>query len=77
MKKLIIISTLLFIAGCESFKCDCEYVVYDKDQTTNYRWEEVYRSSWDASCFDEVIDESTYTDSSGNKWYSRTEIECK
>ncbi len=53
MKKIIMITLFLFIGfGCESLRCDCEYVVYDNNPTTNNRWEETYRSSWDASCFE-------------------------
>ena len=83
MKKLILISALcLFsLASCEdlgeSLRCDCDYVTYDKDPTTNYQWKETYRSSWDITCGDEFLNESQYTDSDGDIWYSETYIECK
>lgn len=73
--KLIILLTALAFMGCGEI-CNCDYVVYDSNPTTNYQWRESYRSSWDTSCEDELIDESTYTDNQGDKWYSKTLIEC-
>jgi len=75
---LIILFGCVLLSSCEdSFSCDCDYVTYDSDPTNNYVWTETYRSSWDTTCEDELMDESTYTDSEGQKWYSRTEIDCK
>jgi len=77
MKKILytlLLAPFFFISSCEE-SCDCDYVVYDSDPTNNYTWTETYRSSWDATCEDELMDESTYT-ISGQSWYSRTEIEC-
>ena len=79
MKKYcLVLFGSLFLVSCSdsSLSCDCEYVVYDSDPTNNYVWTETYRSTWDSSCVDERLDESTYTDSDGDPWYSRTEIEC-
>ena len=73
----LILSTVLvvFVSSWESWRCDCEYVTYSSNPTNNYTWTETYRSTWDSSCHDEVLSESTST-ISGNEWYSRTEIEC-
>ena len=73
---LILFGSFLLVSCGDSLSCDCEYVVYDSDPTNNYVWTESYRSTWDSSCVDERLDESTYTDSDGDPWYSRTEIEC-
>ena len=75
MKFLIFFFLLLIGTGCS---CTCEYVVYNRDPSTNYQWKETYRSTWDVedNCKSYQLDESTYTDSDGDKWYSRTEIEC-
>ena len=78
MKKLyplLFMTSLFLFSSCEE-DCDCEYVVYDSDPTNNYTWTESYRSTWDTTCEDEVLDESTST-IMGEPWYSRTEIECK
>jgi hypothetical protein len=72
---IAILFTSMMFVSCEE-ACDCEYVTYDSDPTNNYNWTETYRSTWDASCEDEILDESTYT-ISGQSWYSRTEIQCK
>ena len=62
---------VIFMSSCEEDEvCNCEYVNYDDGVET-------YRSSWDASCYNEVLDESVYTYSDGTKSYSRTEIQCK
>lgn len=68
---------IMMLPGCIK-TCQCDYVQYDRDPTTNYQWEESYRSTWDyaESCDNYTLDESTYTDSDGDKWYSRTDIEC-
>jgi len=78
MKKLIIILFgCVLLSSCEgSLSCDCDYVSYDSNPTNNYVWTETYRSSWDTTCENERLDESTYTDSDGQKWYSYTDIEC-
>ena len=81
MKKIFIFGvTLILINSCEDIfeSCECEYVVYDSDPTNNYTWTETYRSTWDDNedCDDRTIDESTYTASNGDKYYSRTRIEC-
>lgn len=80
MKKFIFFGlTFILINSCEDIfeSCDCDYVVYDSDPTNNYTWTETYRSSWDNDdCDDRTIDESTYTASDGDKYYSRTRIEC-
>ena len=72
MKNWIIMFIVLLgsIISCESFKCDCEYVTYTDGRET-------YRSSWDASCGDETLSTSTYTNYDGTKSYSKTVIECK
>jgi hypothetical protein len=56
--------------------CDCEYVTYEKNPYTN-GWVETYRSYWDASCYNEYLGQSVYTDWDGGKWYTKTYIECK
>jgi len=70
MKKLIIVLALVLTSCEDVFKCDCEYVTYDNGVET-------YRSSWDASCSDEVLSTSTYTSYDGSTIRSRTVIECK
>ena len=50
--------------------CDCEYVTYDNGVET-------FRSSWDASCDDEVLNTSTYTYSDGSTVTTVTKIECR
>ena len=74
-KSIIIFLLIAPLTSCEELRCDCEYVTYDSNPTNNYNWTETYRSSWDASCSDELLDESTMT-ISGRRWYSRTEIQC-
>ena len=77
MKKLIVLSFILLL-GCEyDYSCDCDYFVSESNPLNNHRWTETYRSYWDASCYDELLDQSTYTDYDGGKWYSKTYIECK
>lgn len=71
----ILFGSFLLVSCGDSLSCDCEYVVYDSDPTNNYVWTESYRSTWDSSCQDEILDESTFT-IDGEPWYSRTEIEC-
>ena len=70
---------LLFSLGflsCEDDSCNCDYVEYESNPLNNYEWQETFRSSWDASCEDEFLNESVYTDSDGEKWYSETYVEC-
>lgn len=77
MKKVLLLSfLLLFIWSCEEETFDCEYVSYDKSPGQS-AYAETYRSSWDASCDNELLDESVFTHSDGTKTYSRTVIECK
>ena len=77
MKKIILILFgFALFSSCEDSSCDCYYVSYDSDPTNNYVWTETYRSTWDSSCDNEILDQSTYTDFEGQKWYSRTEIQC-
>lgn len=66
---------LLSFSACET--CDCEYVTRESNPTNNYRWTETYRSDWSSTCEDEVLSNSTYTGSNGQKWYTRTEIQCR
>jgi hypothetical protein len=39
----------------------------------DYTWTETYRPTWDASCKEEILDESTYT-ISGQSWYLRNSM---
>lgn len=75
MRKLIIILFILF-TSCED-ECTCFYVTYESNPQNNYKWTETYRSSWDVTCGDELLDSSVYTDSDGKKWYTDTYIECE
>jgi hypothetical protein len=79
MKKLIkllsVISFLIALQACEGTSCDCQYVTYDRD-SPNGQWRETYRSTWDASCGSETLDQSQYTHTDGSVTYSKTEIEC-
>lgn len=61
-------ATILFYS-CETAICDCEYVSYENGK-------ESYRSSWDASCEDEVLSTSTYTHYDGSTTRTVTKIEC-
>lgn len=77
MKKVVLVVTIVFLGmftSCEQ-TCDCQYVTYDTDENGN--WKESYRSTWDASCDSETLDESKYTSWDGTVSYSRTEIECR
>jgi len=80
MKKLLVLLVLftipLLFTGCEPEGCDCDYVAYNKDPTTNNQWEETYRSSWDY-CEEGLLDESIFTNHNGVKYYSETYIECE
>jgi len=75
MRKISILILGMALSSCESISCDCEYVVYEK--TTGSSWRETYRSDWDASCGDEVLDRSQFTSWDGSVTYSKTEIECR
>lgn len=75
MKKVIFI-LLIILAGCEYNYCDCDYVVYENTPYTD-GWVETYRSYWDVSCYDELLDKSVYTDFEGQKWYTEIYIECR
>ena len=78
MRNILFVLFFISIIACEEEEiCDCEYIVFDSDPTNNYQWTESFRSTLDASCENEVLSESTFTDSDGEKWYSRTEIQCK
>ena len=71
---LYLLLFFLFI-HCEILdNCHCEYVVYEKDEGERYT--ETYRSTWDASCEDEVLSEDVFT-FDGFRSYSKTVIECK
>ena len=79
MRKFFILGIILMLTNScdDALGCECEYVVYDSDPTNNYTWTETYRSTWDNDdCDDRTIDESTFTASSGDKYYSKTKIEC-
>ena len=74
MKKLffLYLPFLLFQCNTEPV-CDCQYVVYEKEESEQYK--ETYRSTWDSSCENEVISEDVFT-YEGEKSYSKTVIEC-
>ena len=75
VKSLILLLLLVIPFSCIN-TCDCYYVVYQSNPTNNYKWKQTYISTWDASCVDELLSQSTYTDISGEEWYSKTWIEC-
>jgi hypothetical protein len=73
LKKIILISITAFLfSSCEE-ECDCDYVVYDRNPPAG--WVETYRSTWDTTCEDELLDESQFT-FNGYTSYSKTLIEC-
>jgi hypothetical protein len=76
MKKGIMIIAVLFLASCQE-QCDCQYIKTESNPSNNYRWTQTYISTWDASCSNENLNSSTYTDSQGKQWYTKTEIKCK
>lgn len=69
--QILLLAALLFTA-CEEEEemCDCDYITYEDGKET-------YRSTWDASCEDEVLSESTFTYSDGSTVRTRTVIKCK
>lgn len=77
MKKQIFILALALVGMTSCETCDCDYVTIESNPTNNYQWTETYRSDWTATCQDEIISSSVYTSSSGQKWYSQTEIQCR
>jgi hypothetical protein len=76
-KIFLFVIMCMFLGSCDVFRCDCDYVKYERNPQTNYVWKETYRSSWDSSCSNEDLRESIYTDTQGRKWYTKTKIVCK
>jgi hypothetical protein len=64
----------VMMTGC---MCNCQYIIMENNPTTNYQWKETFRSNWSASCSNETLNESVYTDSDGKKWLTKTKIVCK
>lgn len=68
---LFTVFTLTILNSCDTLEaCDCDYVTYDNGKET-------YRSSWDASCGDEVLSRSTFTHYDGSVTKTITQIECR
>jgi uncharacterized protein YceK len=76
IKHITLILSSIILSGCSSM-CDCKYVKTESNPTTNYTWKQTFIDKWDASCSNEQLSNSTYTDSQGRKWYSKTKIVCK
>ncbi len=57
-------------------RCNCSYVTYERNPINDYKWEQSFISTWTLDCDAREISYNTYTDSDGNKWYSRDVIEC-
>ena len=82
MKKVtILIVAMVVLISCVDLEepkpnsCDCEYVTYEN--INNQGWAETYRSSWDATCEDELLRSWSYTTSNGTVTLSETYIECE
>lgn len=75
-KYVWIILIAVTFSSCESM-CDCKYVKTESNPTTNYTWKQTFVDTWDATCSNEQLSNSTYTDTQGKKWYSKTAVVCK
>ena len=55
--------------------CDCDYVSYTRDVTTDFVLTERYRTDYDG-CEEVVLFEETNTDSYNQEWYYLIKVEC-
>lgn len=56
--------------------CNCEYVSYTQDVTSEFSLTERTRTAWEG-CEEQVLLEETTTDAFGQEWYYLIKIECQ
>ena len=84
MRKLVMLSILVLgtmLIGCNKDveitpSCNCEYVSYTRDITTDFVLTERVRTDWDG-CEEEVLFEETFADSHSQEWYYVIKVECE
>ena len=83
MKKVTVL--LMFVLGIALIgcseeievtpSCNCEYVSYTQDVTTDFELTERTRTDWDGY-EEEVLFEETFTDTHNQVWYYVIRVEC-